>query len=408
MKDIDSHQAVQQRLKANITNLEAQIQTADSVHQAHVQEVMDKERDHQKELERMQSTLSAAHEAREKLNKEKQDLRHRIVRLRFQAKGDADETLPNLVKRLSIETSTLKSKHLEVSGHLHSTLEHLKQLEQKHNLQTRTLAQLRVNYSNRMQEMQDTVQALSKALYSRVENKFGERAQEKNSRPSKKQPGELTFRESIGTLQRVLDGSHSNNWTMDDLSEESKPANNNKVSPRVKVRLPDKLKNMLSNDCTNVDRVEVMELAKGIAYLEKFQQVSSAYSQGTFKLPPGVANKVYSDVSYESSKNRPSGGAYEHANTLQLNGDVIGQRDEQWRQNSLYKTLDQEEARARTVAIAAQTTDFDCKVKQYTPSRPRTNTAMATSQSGPAQKSNTRKPAQKQHVPDKKKLILKT
>ena len=46
----------------------------------------------------------------DQLNREKAMLRHAIVRLKIQTSGNGDETLPNLVNRLSLEAEDLQKK----------------------------------------------------------------------------------------------------------------------------------------------------------------------------------------------------------------------------------------------------------------------------------------------------------
>ena len=54
-------------------------------------------------LKEFSKQLELSHEEAEKLKQEKADLRHRMVRMSYKNKGEEDETLPNLVKRLSLQ-----------------------------------------------------------------------------------------------------------------------------------------------------------------------------------------------------------------------------------------------------------------------------------------------------------------
>ncbi|CAK9020529.1 Uncharacterized protein SCF082_LOCUS14948, partial [Durusdinium trenchii] len=290
---IDSHLLEEDKLRESIGNLETLLEKAGALNQKRLDQMAQRESKHLEDMQGLQDLLQEAHLAKEKLNQEKQDLRHRIVRLKFQAKGDADETLPNLVKCLSLETSKLKAKH-----------EHLLKRMENGVSQNRVLQQQNLILS----------QQLERVLYYRIKSRFGD----KNTREvlsgnttTKSQLRDLGhghLRSAIATLQQVLDGPGSSapaeeadadvdashpTKAIEFLADAEAPS---EVEAGVKVRIPAKLRRLLDADApesARVDRAEVLELAQSVEYLQRFQQVSAAFASGSLRLPMAVNNKLH-------------------------------------------------------------------------------------------------------------------
>ncbi len=347
-----SNEAVEEKLKLANDHLELRLEEAIVKQNGLLEQMARRDEEHLEELQKLQDLVQDAHVQKERLNQEKQDLRHRIVRLKFKAKGDADETLPNLVKRLTIEASNLRGLQEDTTHRISSTVSELKMLRQKYIIQSQHLEHAKALAALREKELKSMVSTLSKALYFRARS-----LAESPTRPSGKSKKE-NIHSAVSTLQRVLDGNLEENWilTREDLEDPaavggpgaaSAPVADGReeVSPRakraaqvsasVKTRIPAKLRHILEGadaDVTGIERVdrsEILELARGINYLKRFQQVSSAFTSGTMQQHV-VKEKAAA----------PSTSAYEKNNTIRAPNDILGhQKDEWWKDNILYANL---------------------------------------------------------------------
>lgn len=409
-RELQDKDMLREKLRDAMGRLEEQLVQARAMGDRRFAQMEEKEQRHADELQRSMGLLQEALAAKEKLNQEKQDLRHRIVRMQFMAKGDADETLPNLVKRLSLETSSLKAKYGKIVGRYEAVIAQHKKLQQQHLIQAQHLERATGLVAARDQELRGMVQRLSKLLFYRVQGKFGEHAlmgqgqgQGQGQGRSQIQEGadgasgnveiastsaaqRMTLRGAITTLQRVLDKGTATATGGD--PEVNAPASESDSSPGqapksaddrgADASMPAKLRRMLDaedGDGDRVDRAEVMELARGINYLRKFQQVSAAYSGGAFRLPLATATRAYGQAGVglgdddedvaESEEHAGTDSAphQQHMHkrrhkrdldTLSVQAEVTGKREEYWHGNTLYEKLDAEEAQLMDSARASR------------------------------------------------------
>jgi len=336
-KEIEIQEMNEEKLKNTLENLENQVNDMHKMAGKRQEQEVEREGQHMKELQHYQTQLEFSHQAAEKLNQEKQDLRHRIVRLKFKANGDADETLPNLVKKLSIETSALKSNHAKLNTKLQHTIMQLK-ISQEHNyMLTQAVEELKLKAGFRENSFKEMKETLSRVLYNQV---HGGPAKKKQVDEFQQIDGSMNLRAAVSTLQGVLDREFRGDWFDPPISElesvKSDAAEQvvTAVIPNVKTKIPEKLKRIMdgNNGEEIVDTVEVIELARGIKYLQKFEKLSSAFSTGTFKLPAHVVKKTFEKAAGLNQK-------------LELDIRSNLQREDIWKGTSLYEEMDNEEIR---------------------------------------------------------------
>jgi len=121
--------------------------------------------DHIKEV---QSKLSAAHNSIEKLNQQKENLRHRILRLRLQIEGKADDTLDSIVRRLAKETDKLNVDISELSSKYKSKVEDSNELLASRNKAVKSVSLLEDQLQARTKEYDDLVITFERFLKGRL------------------------------------------------------------------------------------------------------------------------------------------------------------------------------------------------------------------------------------------------
>jgi hypothetical protein len=395
-RELAGQRLAEDKLRMQVGQLEEQLRAASDLADRRAGQEQEREARHLEELAQQQRLLSDAHAAAEKLNQEKQDLRHRIVRLTFESKGDADETLPNLVKRMSLETAALKAKLGTQSGKLESAVQQLKQLQSKFLIQSQHLEQTVALAAAKDRELREMFATLSRVLYSRIQGKFGDKRPAHGAsamHAASAAPGSdgkskltgsvadhmnLSLLSAVQTLQRVLEGGAPNNDVEAPVpaaaegvepkgeSPAAAPSNNlllfgaqlaevegngegdERVEARIKTKMPRKLQAILAGEVGHgeierVDRAEVLELARGISYLNRFEKVTAAYAGGAPRkqLQPG--------------QDTATQGAYRYLGGA-IDAEVVaGQRDEWWKGNTLYDKLrDHQEAAVVSAADRVQ------------------------------------------------------
>ena len=98
-RELASQELVVEKLRNRIEELEDKVQDTLAYAEGYQQQLSEKEKAHLEALREGQRQLELAHEGAEKLNQEKQNLRHKLVRLAAKAKGQDNDSLPNMVKR---------------------------------------------------------------------------------------------------------------------------------------------------------------------------------------------------------------------------------------------------------------------------------------------------------------------
>ncbi|GBG28806.1 Hypothetical Protein FCC1311_050272 [Hondaea fermentalgiana] len=219
-KQIDASAVVHAKLEGRLAKADERVREALDLNRKRLEQQAQREEKHMEDLQAIQNLLEEAHRAKEKLNQDKQDLRHRIVRLKIKVKGDGDETLPNLVKRLSLETSSLKAKYNKMLGHHELVVKKHRQLEQKTLVQKQQIDRVREAKQAKERELTELAHNFSRVLFSRVRAAMGIDAA--TTSPSKyagrkadrganddQEGRDLTLRRALATLQEVLDGDSS-------------------------------------------------------------------------------------------------------------------------------------------------------------------------------------------------------
>lgn len=406
-KQLDASAMTHAKLKESLAKADDRLREANELNQRRLDQLAQRDQKHAKEIQGIQDLLETAHRAQEKLNQEKQDLRHRIVRLKIKVKGEGAETLPNLVKRLSLETASLKAKYNKLMGHYEFIVKQHKLVEQKNILQQQQLDRALSLKQAREQELTDMVRTFSRVLFSRIRSAF--RTDEnsnvgsndrysslatsntESSRGGEKEIDPRSLRHALATLQQVLDGEHAKEYTgsqnlaNDETREQvehehtenlntSESKRSKKNEAKVKFQAPSNIQAVLDGREELVDRAEVLELARGMKYLQKFKQLSAAYADGTFRLP--IAEKHKSNHF----------GSYEKANMLHLHTEITGRQD-----NDLYAGKDIysnfEKALTAARASGAKPRPPESGIKLYSAAQsnsPRHSKFLATGASGAA------------------------
>jgi hypothetical protein len=171
----------------------------------------------------------------------------------------------------------------------------------------------------------------------------------------------MDFRGAITTLQRVLDGNESEEWTIPhELGEEASStsptkgrggkgglvpdradadADDRPLEAAVKAKLPTRLRRILEGEAgqgeiERVDKAEILELVRGMNYLERFKAVTSEYATGKPRSVSSVATA-------EQGLAAAAGDNKKRFDSLNPGSEqIVGQRDDWWKGNTLYEDKD--------------------------------------------------------------------
>ena len=213
-----------------------------------------------KELQRNISTI-------EQLTLEKEHLRHRIVRMQLDAKGEGDHSLGSVLKRLAADSQNLAFKfeeEIDKSEVIHEENEKMtKQLSEKKKL----IVQLRKNLKVRTDEYAKLTKTFEAFLNARL------------------QSHDLKI-EDLGLPPKPTTPKAVKKTVHDSYLPP--------VIPKIKGTKIEEIRTSSMRERDEERRRMKKMLESGMAYLENFKMLSQAFKSGTFVLPTGIHTKQLS------------------------------------------------------------------------------------------------------------------
>eukprot|EP01135_Chromosphaera_perkinsii_P007616 Nk52_evm72s914 gene=Nk52_evmTU72s914 len=221
----------------------------------------EKEEQRWKEEQAFNKELATTLATVEQLTMEKEHLRHKIVRMHLDAKGEGDNSLGSVLKRLANDSKSLNSKiseQVDDSNNLHKENEMLsKQLAEK----KKTITQLKKTLSLRTNEYSKLTKTFETFLKGRMK---AANLTEKDIRHGEQRSN---FRQDYSTSAQIFP-----------------------VIPKVKATKIEEMHERVDEQ----QRLKKM-VSSGMNYLEKFKMLSQAFKKGVFAVPAAGVNTRYVD-----------------------------------------------------------------------------------------------------------------
>ena len=126
------------------------------------------EEEHLKALQKKQNELHRADTRLERMNQKNQDLRHRLVTIKIEAKGDSDESITSLLRRLNLESLSLKETYDEMKEKNDEIEAELKALRRKNILQTKQSTLMNHELRRRTEELRKLGQTFESFLQQKA------------------------------------------------------------------------------------------------------------------------------------------------------------------------------------------------------------------------------------------------
>ena len=349
--------AGREKLKKTIANLERDLQNAFDTNAEKDGQMLSKEKEHQEVIRRVQLRLEQSYRDMDQLKREKAMLRHSIVRLKIQTSGNGDETLPNLVTRLSMEAESLQKKSSEMETKYSDALETITKLETKVSVQAKKIKETLLKNSARENEFQDLLATFQRYLAKRA-NMLRGVADEKLVK-KRSSSGDISLSNALGVLQNLINkefdlgGKEDADERVEDEIRGSLDKDDG-ASASVRAKIPKKLQR-LKMEATGghglVDSGEVVEIARGMRYLKRFDKLSKAFEGGSLNL-----KKVHAGASSSANK----GGLNYPAE------DLAGMGGELWDGAALYRSMEAAEEQRKKQAQLVYGTKFQSSfIKDY-------------------------------------------
>ncbi|KAJ3273289.1 hypothetical protein HDV01_004647 [Terramyces sp. JEL0728] len=191
-----------------------------------------------------------------KLSQEKERLRHKVIRLNLNAKGEGENSIENMLKRLSYDLSNLKKEFEDVSTKYNTTLGINQDLTKKVQDLEKNNIFLEKEMDRRAMEYRDMTSTFEEFLAGRAK----QAKKERNLRLL-----ELAQRED--ELKRL----HRN-------QTEKVPTITNSQNKIIKAVIPDRVETAKSSQAYNTNMLD-----RGYMYLKRFKNLSKAFANGDFR-----------------------------------------------------------------------------------------------------------------------------
>ncbi|KAJ3134698.1 hypothetical protein HK100_003382 [Physocladia obscura] len=243
-----------EKLQTHLKTLEIRIRDLMGTVEAKIKLINDREDAKLKQEAEYESKLSECQAQISILSQEKEHLRHKVIRLNLNAKGEGGNTIDNMIKRISRETSNLQTE-----------FEHL---------------------SNRHDTLIAENQVLLKKLTER--EKFADFMEKEVTRRTEEYISMTnTFEEFIaGRAKQSRKERAKKLPKLDNGTENSRPS-------EYAASMPEKPRSATADFSTE----KKQELERGKLYLKKFKTLSRAFATGNFRiLPSGQINQTSSII----------------------------------------------------------------------------------------------------------------
>ncbi|KAI9142474.1 hypothetical protein BKA69DRAFT_1068613 [Paraphysoderma sedebokerense] len=229
------------------------------------------EQTHQSQIQQMNSRISA-------LSQEKEYLRHKVIRMNRRAKGEGENSIENMLKRISRETTDLSQNYADLSSKYEAIVDENLMLMKKLKDRERMVDCLEIEVQRRTEEYSLMTRTFEEFLANRNTHLKRERNKrlsklQENSRATNLHSAEESQKITLGVGQGLM-------------KEATSPVNDNALIKNiVRVVVPETVEKYTRADTMRYDTIneEKQDLERGNAYLRRFKKLSKAFATGDFK-----------------------------------------------------------------------------------------------------------------------------
>eukprot|EP01137_Pigoraptor_chileana_P036974 Opistho-2@33396 len=304
------------------------------------QKIAEREAAHSRDKSEWERILAAANARIDALCQEREHLKHRIIRLQLDAKGEGDQSVGGMVKRLAHDTAGLASRYTEIiKAGEKATSEHA-EIARKYREQGRLLESVRRELATRTTEFTRLTETFERFITSRATELQEGTTRSRPWATRTREPGEsgaggkmaataaLSSPEKrradgagrvspgrtggMGTARSESPGSTLNKKdTLPSLAavSESTISEDDSLAGRRRRRTrsdgtdvpPDRKVRPASR---TVSTEVAQEIERGLTYLKRFKTLSSAYATGRFHYPTGALG-TYSQAELTAAADHP-------------------------------------------------------------------------------------------------------
>ncbi|KAI8802749.1 hypothetical protein BJ742DRAFT_743450 [Cladochytrium replicatum] len=267
------------KLQAHLKTLEGRTKELMSTIDAKNKQISEKEEarakmeaDYLKRLDEASGRINA-------LTQEKEHLRHKVIRLNLDARGEGDNTIENMIKRISRETADLSKEFADLSIQHDRTVEENQTLLKKVKERERMIDYLEKEIQRRNNE------------YSSMTTTFEDFLHRRASRTHKDRARRFLKLYGVSEEAKIVDEK-----LMEGSNDRAKAVLNTSTNGNVLVKstIPTTSKSTRSSIPSRTQTAataskegsERADLERGYAYLRRFKTLSRAFASGDFRTIP--------------------------------------------------------------------------------------------------------------------------
>ena len=221
-----------------------------------------------------QSQLSDINAKINQLSQEKEHLRHKVIRLNLDARGEGENSIQNMLKRITRETSELHRDFDELGSKYESLLTENQTLNKKLKDKEKLTQFLESEIKKRSEEYL----GMTKTFEDFLEGRARQARKERSKRLAK-----LAAQSSPETSHSQLANANAGNEVAKKSGSQSSLNAFNKTQKVLKVHIPDKVESIKDVTSTLYGQAE---LDRGFTYLKRFKNLSKAFATGDFRMIP--------------------------------------------------------------------------------------------------------------------------
>ncbi|EPZ35405.1 hypothetical protein O9G_003816 [Rozella allomycis CSF55] len=266
------------KLQSQVKSLEQKIRELVNTIEGKNRTIHEKEESKKRSEEEYQIKLDIANQKIETLAQEKEHLRHKIIRMSMDAKGEGENNMENMLKRITRvfisfmnykETSDLYIQYEKIMKENKNVEELCATLTKKLKERDRYITFLEREVQRRNDEMSNLSQTFERFLLSRTQQKRLE-SKLKEAKKSKDPKTENEKNNTLPELKLHLDANPK---------QEEIPV---RVQAKLKFQPPKDIRKL--SEGTKIEkRTLSVELEQGFAYLKRFNAISKALNTTNFK-----------------------------------------------------------------------------------------------------------------------------
>ncbi|KAJ3335730.1 hypothetical protein HDU93_004590 [Gonapodya sp. JEL0774] len=305
-----------EKLQAHIKNLETRIKESQNLLEIKAKHFAEREENWVKREREYEGKVSELLERNIALVREKEHLRHKVIRLNLDAKGEAGNGIDSMLKRISRDTIDLQSQYTELSIKYEDATKELLDVSKKVKEKERFITYLEKEVARRNDEYVNMTQTFEHFLSSRARAARRDRAKHLQALQHSNHSAASSTRETLypgpGQTSPLTNVVRNPRDPKLDLFNQGKvvkihvpevsdgksllgPLEVSEISPTTpKFRRSSSVGNQKSmvgvsgvngidKKQAEVEEMERMELERGFAYLRRFKTLSRAFTTGEFR-----------------------------------------------------------------------------------------------------------------------------